>query len=584
MELAQRNFLWENGNNNIGAQAILKPERFFITIQSINTITGAVTVDYSAEYSHTDHAIIFPKRFIPDTIFSIVGDSYEQTLPEPLVNELYYIKVSSTTKIYGNMADWTTETNPIIFTLDALQARADTDAGTAGLTPKLPCRAATTANITLSGTQTIDGITLVAGDRVLVKNQTAGANNGIYEVAAGAWARAYDFSYGKASTQTPFIATNENQVLSGTLDPITGIARVVGGRTLSVGLEVLLMNQTDPRENDSWVVSSGAWSRARVLYPTDYDITRLEYFKVAAGTYAGQWFTINLDVPITIGSTPITIEATVEPIARYIDNGFTFILEGTTNKQKGFYLTTSSARVGATSLVFADYSVFFPAGKLFFDYAVKKYPMYFQQYTSWTNSGPLPLTVSNNALYHSMVNYAAEDVNDVFCCPALTSGPSSPVGLVPGSVSTMLPMPTTLTMYMPSAYMIKTSGNLAFVTPAKIMLGDINITLTYNAKSSLWASELLTFYEIPGRFFYSPAPKRNASVAPDLWVDTRSVASAPPVVDTVGLPRMLFSHQHSARKRYQSPQDYNVFYSNDYYISSDSLSAFISSLPHPFAP
>ena len=581
MEIAQRNLRWENGNLGDTAPVIYKPERFFITIASIDTTTGGLTVDYSADYSHTDHAIIFPKRFIPDTSFSMDGYSYQQTLPEPLVNELYYIKYGTPSKIYGNMADWTANTNPIIFTLEALRARADIDAGTAGLTPKLPCRAATTANITLSGTQTIDGITLIAGDRVLVKNQTAGANNGIYEVAAGAWARAYDFSYGKASTQTPFIATNENQVLSGTLDPVTGLVRVAGGRSLTVGSEILLMNQTDPRENDSWFVSSGAWSRGRVLYPTDYDITRPQYFEVGAGTYAGQWFTINLDVPITIGTTPITIEATTEPIARYIDNGFTFILEGTTNKQKGFYLTTTSARVGITSLVFADYSYFFPAGKLFFDYAVKKYPMYFQQYTDVRQGFGSTVSAS---LYTKMVNYAAADVDDVFCCPALTSGPSSPVGLVPGSVSTTLPMPTTLTMYMPSAYMIKTSGNLSFVTPAKIMLGDINITLTYNAKSSLLASELLTFYEIPGRFFYSPVPKYNTAVAPDLWVDTRSYASAPPVVDTVGLPRMLFSHQHAARKRYQSPQDYNVFYSNDYYISSDSLSAFISSLPHPFAP
>lgn len=52
--------------------------------------------------------------------------------------------------------------------------------------------AATTANITLSGTQTIDGVALVAGDRVLVKNQSAPAENGIYVVAAGAWARADD--------------------------------------------------------------------------------------------------------------------------------------------------------------------------------------------------------------------------------------------------------------------------------------------------------------------------------------------------------------------------------------------------------
>lgn len=59
---------------------------------------------------------------------------------------------------------------------------------------KAPVRAASTANLTLSGTQTIDtNVVLVAGDRVLVKDQTTASTNGIYVVAAGAWVRASDF-------------------------------------------------------------------------------------------------------------------------------------------------------------------------------------------------------------------------------------------------------------------------------------------------------------------------------------------------------------------------------------------------------
>lgn len=70
--------------------------------------------------------------------------------------------------------------------------KAYVDATAQGLDVKGSCRAATTANITLSGTQTIDGVAVVAGDRVLVKSQTAAADNGIYVVAAGAWARSSD--------------------------------------------------------------------------------------------------------------------------------------------------------------------------------------------------------------------------------------------------------------------------------------------------------------------------------------------------------------------------------------------------------
>lgn len=61
-----------------------------------------------------------------------------------------------------------------------------------GIRLKDSVRVATTAAITLSGTQTIDGIAVVAGDRVLVKDQAAPAANGIYIVAAGAWTRATD--------------------------------------------------------------------------------------------------------------------------------------------------------------------------------------------------------------------------------------------------------------------------------------------------------------------------------------------------------------------------------------------------------
>jgi hypothetical protein len=65
---------------------------------------------------------------------------------------------------------------------------------------KTGVRAATTANITLSAPQTIDGVAVVAGDRVLVKNQTTASTNGIYVVAAGAWTRATDADTNGTST------------------------------------------------------------------------------------------------------------------------------------------------------------------------------------------------------------------------------------------------------------------------------------------------------------------------------------------------------------------------------------------------
>lgn len=70
------------------------------------------------------------------------------------------------------------------------------DSLVSGLSWKQATKAATTGNITLSGEQTVDGVALVAGDRVLVKNQTDATENGIYVVAAGAWARSTDADSG----------------------------------------------------------------------------------------------------------------------------------------------------------------------------------------------------------------------------------------------------------------------------------------------------------------------------------------------------------------------------------------------------
>jgi len=87
--------------------------------------------------------------------------------------------------------------------------KAYVDAVKQALDIKDSVHVATTANITLSGTQTIDGIDVEAGDRVLVKNQTAGDDNGIYVVAAGAWSRATDANISAEVTPGMFVFVEE---------------------------------------------------------------------------------------------------------------------------------------------------------------------------------------------------------------------------------------------------------------------------------------------------------------------------------------------------------------------------------------
>lgn len=74
---------------------------------------------------------------------------------------------------------------------------------------KVPVKVATTANITLSGLQTIDAVVLAAGDRVLVKNQTDASENGIYDVNSGVWSRSKDFNGSRDAVQGTQIWINE---------------------------------------------------------------------------------------------------------------------------------------------------------------------------------------------------------------------------------------------------------------------------------------------------------------------------------------------------------------------------------------
>ena len=76
---------------------------------------------------------------------------------------------------------------------------------------KVPCKAASTANLVLSGEQTVDGVACVTGDRVLVKNQTDQTANGIWVVSTASWTRDLDFDGNlDAVTGTQVMTLNGN--------------------------------------------------------------------------------------------------------------------------------------------------------------------------------------------------------------------------------------------------------------------------------------------------------------------------------------------------------------------------------------
>ena len=103
------------------------------------------------------------------------------------------------------------------------------DANSQGLDIKASVRLATTGNRALTGLTAIDSVTPIAGDRILVKAQTAGEENGIYVAAAGAWARAVDavqdkitggsFTFveeGSTLRDTGWVVSTDNPITVGT--------------------------------------------------------------------------------------------------------------------------------------------------------------------------------------------------------------------------------------------------------------------------------------------------------------------------------------------------------------------------------
>ena len=89
------------------------------------------------------------------------------------------------------------------------------------LTLKVPCRAATTSAITLSGIQTIDGVTLNSGDRVLVKDQADQTTNGIYNCLSGAWTRDTDANSSTLFIQGMLVLITSGSVNAGVIYQLT---------------------------------------------------------------------------------------------------------------------------------------------------------------------------------------------------------------------------------------------------------------------------------------------------------------------------------------------------------------------------
>jgi len=179
------------------------------------------------------------------------------------------------------------------------------DAIAQGIDAKASVVAASTANLTLSGAQTIDGISVIAGDRVLVKDQTTTANNGIYLCASGSWTRttdadtyaelvaAYTFvEGGTVNANNGFICTIPTSGTLGstsiTFAQFSGAGQVTAGTGMSKTGNTLNVNTA---------------SSARIVVGAD------EIDLAATGVTASTYKSVTVDIygRITSGTNPTTI-------------------------------------------------------------------------------------------------------------------------------------------------------------------------------------------------------------------------------------------------------------------------------------
>jgi hypothetical protein len=219
--------------------------------------------------------------------------------------------------------------------------KAYVDATANGLDVKASVRVATTANITLSGTQTIDGISLIAGDRVLVKDQTTGTENGIYDVAAGAWSRSEDadntpgsevtsgmFTFveeGSSNADAGYVLQTANPITLGTTSlsfvQFSGAGQVIAGSGLSKS-----GNQLDV----------GTASTARIVVnANDIDLATAG----TAGTYNG--LTIDAYGRATAFTSPTTLAGYSISDAQPLDATLTALAGVTTAADELIYATGS---------------------------------------------------------------------------------------------------------------------------------------------------------------------------------------------------------------------------------------------------
>ncbi|MCP8463089.1 phage tail protein [Pseudomonas sp. ZM23] len=149
---------------------------------------------------------------------------------------------------------------------------------------KQSVRAATTANITLSGLQTVDGIALAAGDRVLVKDQVAANENGIYVASAGVWVRSADADESAEVTPALTVSVESGASLA------DSVWQLITDAPISVGATPLVFR--DITNGLARLASPAFTGSPTAPTPSPFDrdtsLATTEFVQRAIGNFSGQ--------------------------------------------------------------------------------------------------------------------------------------------------------------------------------------------------------------------------------------------------------------------------------------------------------
>ncbi len=242
--------------------------------------------------------------------------------------------------------------------------KAYVDGIATGLQVKAAVAVATTDPITLAGLQTVDGVALGVGDRVLVKNQADSKANGIYVAQAGAWERATDAdnSPGAEFTAGLFVFVEEGTVNAqgGFVCSDANTPGYLIGATPAIELGVAHINFVQFSGAGEIQIGTGLGKNGNTLFIADTGVAAGTYHQVTVNAQGQITSTGN---PTTLGAYGITDAANISgsqtqvfavaaPAASYdaanktyVDNAITAVNSGLTDG--GAALTAETARAVA---------------------------------------------------------------------------------------------------------------------------------------------------------------------------------------------------------------------------------------------